>query len=110
MVTSLASTFLGIKVRPDTAMTGEISLSGAVLSVGGIKEKILAAHRAGLTRIVLPRANEKDLQEIPEEVRHDLTFILTDSLDEVLSHTLMSPLNQTTSSLSDDLTNLEAAG
>jgi ATP-dependent Lon protease len=102
MVTSLASTFLGIKVRPDTAMTGEVSLSGAVLSVGGIKEKILAAHRAGLTRIVLPRANEKDLQEIPEEVRQDLTFILTDSLDEVLSHTLMASPIQTIDSSSDD--------
>jgi len=65
-------------------MTGEISLSGLVLPVGGIKEKVLAAHRAGLKRIILPKSNEKDLKEIPEEVRQDLQFILVQTVHEVL--------------------------
>lgn len=90
MVTALASTFLGAKVRKDTAMTGEISLSGLVLPVGGIKEKVLAAHRSGITRIILPRANEKDLKDIPEPVRNDMTFVLTETVDDVLSATLIN--------------------
>ena len=65
-------------------MTGEISLSGLVLPIGGLKEKVLAAHRAGLKRIVLPKANEKDLKDIPEEVRQDLHFILVQTIHEVL--------------------------
>ena len=65
-------------------MTGEISLSGLVLPVGGIKEKVLAAHRAGIKRIILPKANEKDLKEIPAEVREDLTFILAERIEDVL--------------------------
>jgi ATP-dependent Lon protease len=65
-------------------MTGEISLSGLVLPVGGIKEKVLAAHRAGITRIILPKANEKDLKEVPAEVRDELTFVLVERIEEVL--------------------------
>jgi ATP-dependent Lon protease len=65
-------------------MTGEISLSGLVLPVGGIKEKVLAAHRAGIRRVILPKANEKDLKEIPQEVRDDLTFVLVERVEEVL--------------------------
>ena len=65
-------------------MTGEISLSGLVLPVGGIKEKVLAAHRAGIRRIILPKANEKDLKEVPQEVRNELTFILAERIEEVL--------------------------
>ena len=65
-------------------MTGEISLSGLVLPVGGIKEKVLAAHRAGIRRIRLPKANEKDLKDVPVEVRDDLTFILVERIEEVL--------------------------
>ena len=65
-------------------MTGEISLSGLVLPVGGIKEKVLAAHRAGIRRVILPKANEKDLKEVPQEVRDDLTFILVERIEEVL--------------------------
>jgi ATP-dependent Lon protease len=84
MATALASTYEGKAVRSDTAMTGEISLSGLVLPVGGIKEKVLAAHRAGIKRIILPKANEKDLKEIPQEVRDELTFILTERIEEVL--------------------------
>ena len=84
MATALASAYVGKPVRSDTAMTGEISLTGLVLPVGGIKEKILAAHRAGLRRIILPKANEKDLKEIPAEVRQDLQIFLVQRLDEVL--------------------------
>jgi ATP-dependent Lon protease len=65
-------------------MTGEVSLSGLVLPVGGIKEKVLAAHRTGIKRIILPKANEKDLKEIPEEVRRDIEFILVETVHEVL--------------------------
>ncbi|XP_019638837.1 PREDICTED: lon protease homolog 2, peroxisomal-like [Branchiostoma belcheri] len=84
IVTVLASLFSGHVVRWDTAMTGEITLRGVVLPVGGIKEKVLAAHRAGITRIILPKRNEKDLQDIPSNVRKELTFILADQLSDVL--------------------------
>ena len=65
-------------------MTGEISLRGLVLPVGGIKEKVLAAHRAGIRRIILPKPNEKDLKEVPQEVVSDLTFIPVERIEEVL--------------------------
>ncbi|HEX6950247.1 MAG TPA: endopeptidase La [Nitrospira sp.] len=84
MATALASSYVGKPVRNDTAMTGEISLSGLVLPVGGIKEKVLAAHRAGIKRIILPRPNEKDLKDVPQEVRDDLTFIPVERIEEVL--------------------------
>ena len=84
MATALASSYEGKAVRSDTAMTGEISLSGLVLPVGGIKEKVLAAHRAGIRRIILPKANEKDLKDVPQEVRDELTFILVERIEEVL--------------------------
>lgn len=85
MATALASSYVGKPVRSDTAMTGEISLSGLVLPVGGIKEKVLAAHRAGIRRIILPKPNEKDLKEVPQEVRDDLTFIPVERIEEVLN-------------------------
>jgi ATP-dependent Lon protease len=84
MATALASAYVGKPVRSDTAMTGEISLTGLVLPVGGIKEKVLAAHRAGITRIILPKANEKDLKEVPQEVRDELTVIPVERIEEVL--------------------------
>ena len=84
MATALASSYVGKAVRGDTAMTGEISLSGLVLPVGGIKEKVLAAHRAGIRRIILPKANERDLKEVPREVRDELTFIPVERIEEVL--------------------------
>ncbi|NGZ96383.1 MAG: endopeptidase La [Nitrospira sp. WS110] len=84
MATALASVYEGKAVRSDTAMTGEISLSGLVLPVGGIKEKVLAAHRAGMTRIILPKANEKDLKDVPQEVRDELTFVLAERIEDVL--------------------------
>jgi ATP-dependent Lon protease len=84
MATALASLYLGLPVQRDMAMTGEISLSGLVLPIGGIKEKALAARRAGITRVIMPKANQKDLQEIPEEVRAEMTFVLVETIDDVL--------------------------
>jgi ATP-dependent Lon protease len=92
MTTALASLYLNNAVRNDTAMTGEISLSGLVLPVGGIKEKMLAARRAGFRRIILPKANEKDLKEVPEEVRSEMAFILVETIDEVLAAALREPI------------------
>lgn len=85
IVTCLASLFSGRLVRSDVAMTGEITLRGLVLPVGGIKDKVLAAHRAGLKQIILPQRNEKDLEEIPGSVRQGLSFVLASCLDDVLN-------------------------
>uniref|UniRef100_A0ABM5EUG9 Lon protease homolog 2, peroxisomal n=1 Tax=Pogona vitticeps TaxID=103695 RepID=A0ABM5EUG9_9SAUR len=85
IVTCLASLFSGRLVRSDVAMTGEITLRGLVLPVGGIKDKVLAAHRAGLRRIIIPQRNEKDLEEISANIRQDLNFVMTSCLDEVLN-------------------------
>ncbi len=82
---ALASLLTQVKVRPDVAMSGEITLRGNVLKVTGIKEKCLAAHRAGITRILLPKRNEPDLEEVPEEVRESLEICLVSRVDEVLS-------------------------
>ena len=81
---ALASALTQVKVRPDVAMSGEITLRGNVLKVGGIKEKCLAAHRAGVARILLPKRNAPDLEDVPEEVRDDLEICLVSSIDEVL--------------------------
>jgi ATP-dependent Lon protease len=75
-------------VRADVAMTGEITLKGRVLPVGGIKEKILASRRAGIRNVILPSKNEKDLIEVPEIVKKGLNFIFVDNLDEVFEHAL----------------------
>ncbi|MFZ3080822.1 MAG: endopeptidase La [Bellilinea sp.] len=88
MATALVSLMTGKLVRSDVGMTGEITLRGQVLPVGGIKEKILAAHRAGLKTIILPRENESDLEELPEEVHQAINFILVDTMDEVLKQAL----------------------
>jgi ATP-dependent Lon protease len=89
MVTALVSLLTGRPVRPALAMTGEVSLSGRVLPVGGIKEKILAAHRAGVRTVILPRRNEKNLMEdVPAVVRDAMTFHLVDSIPEVLDKAL----------------------
>jgi ATP-dependent Lon protease len=84
MVTALASAYSGVAARSDTAMTGEITLSGLVLPVGGIKEKVLAARRAGIRRVVLPRDNEKDLRDLPAEARNELEFIFAERIQDVL--------------------------
>jgi ATP-dependent Lon protease len=86
--TALASLITGKTADPDLAMTGEITLSGAVLPVGGIKEKVLAAHRAGIKKIILPKANERDLTEVPEDVRNELAFVTVETVEEVLKEAL----------------------
>ena len=88
MATALISAVTGRKVRHDVAMTGEITLRGRVLPVGGIKEKVLAAHRAGITTVLLPKDNKKDLDEIPKKVKDKLTFVLADQMEEVLATAL----------------------
>jgi len=83
MATALASLLSNRSVRDDVGMTGEITLRGQVLPVGGIKEKVLAAHRAGLETVIIPKRNEKDLEDIPEEVRDDIAFVLAEHVDDV---------------------------
>ncbi|MEX0414807.1 endopeptidase La [Bacillus sp. C30] len=89
MATALISALTGIPVSKEVGMTGEITLRGRVLPIGGLKEKTLSAHRAGLTKIILPAENEKDLDDIPESVKENLTFVLVSHLDEVLEHALV---------------------
>lgn len=89
IATALASAITGRKVRHDVAMTGEITLRGRVLPVGGIKEKVLAAHRAGIKTLLLPQDNKKDLDEIPKKVKDKINFILVDHMDEVLETALL---------------------
>jgi ATP-dependent Lon protease len=88
MFTALVSLLTGIRVRHDVAMTGEISLRGRVLPIGGLKEKVLAAHRAGIKRIVLPERNVPDLEEVPAEVKGDLEFIAASKMEQVLDAAL----------------------
>ncbi len=84
MATALTSLYTKLPVHSGTAMTGEITLTGLVLPVGGIKEKVLAAHRAGIRRVILPAANEKDLRELPESVRADMAFTPAERIEDVL--------------------------
>ena len=88
MFTSLVSLLSGVRVRHDVAMTGEISLRGRVLPIGGLKEKTLAAHRAGIKRVILPERNKADLEEVPKEVRDELEFVYVTRLEEVLEAAL----------------------
>ncbi|MDP2350219.1 MAG: S16 family serine protease, partial [Chloroflexota bacterium] len=88
MVTAMVSALTGIPVRKDVAMTGEITLRGRVLPIGGLKSKILAAHLAGAGMVILPKKNEKDLRDIPEEIRKQLKLVLADSMDQVLEAAL----------------------
>jgi len=89
MATSLASAMSGRKVRSDVAMTGEITLRGRVLPIGGLKEKSLAAHRAGIYTIILPSENEKDLEDVPPQIRDKMKFVLVSHMDEVLAEALV---------------------
>ncbi len=84
MTTALVSLLTGRPVRAEVGMTGEVTLSGRVLPIGGVKQKVLAAHRAGLTEVVLPKRNEPDLDDVPEAVRADITIHLVDDVAEVL--------------------------
>ncbi|MCX7809207.1 MAG: endopeptidase La, partial [Deltaproteobacteria bacterium] len=91
MTAALVSLLTGVRVRPDVAMTGEITLRGRVLPVGGIKEKVLAAHRAGIKRVILPERNLVDLEEVPPEVKQELEFVGVSRIDEVLRAALEDP-------------------
>jgi ATP-dependent Lon protease len=88
MATALVSALTGVPTRADVAMTGEITLRGTVLPIGGLNEKLVAARRAGVRTVLLPRGNEKDLGEVPEEVRADLEFVIVETMDEVLEQAL----------------------
>ena len=91
MCTALVSALTGVPVRRDVAMTGEITLRGKVLPIGGVKEKLLAAHRIGVTTVILPRENEKDLAEMPKNVLEGMEVHLVDHIDEVLKLALLPP-------------------
>jgi ATP-dependent Lon protease len=88
MLSAMASLVLNKPVSSRIAMTGEITLRGAVMPVGGIKEKVIAAHRAGIQKVLLPKRNERDLKEVPEEVRRDLEFVFAETVEEALHHVL----------------------
>ena len=88
MFTALVSLLTGRTVRNDTAMTGEISLRGLVLPVGGIKEKVVAAHSAGIRRVMLPARNKRDFDDIPEEVRKQLEFVWLERVEEAVANAL----------------------
>ena len=92
MITTMVSVLTGIPVRKDVAMTGEISLRGRVLPIGGLKEKMLAALRGGVKTVIIPKDNEKDLVEIPDNVKKGLEIIIASTVDEVLAHALSKPL------------------
>lgn len=98
MATALVSALTGRAVRKDVGMTGEITLRGRVLPIGGLKEKSLSAHRAGITTIIIPADNERDIEDIPKSVRDDLTFIPVKHLDEVLKHALVREKNESNES------------
>lgn len=89
MATAMSSAYTGRKVRGDTAMTGEITLTGEVLPIGGVKEKVLAANRLGIKQILLPEKNKRDLEELPESVKNKLHFVYVKNVDDVLAHALV---------------------
>jgi ATP-dependent Lon protease len=88
MATAIASMLTGLKVDPNLAMTGEITLTGQVLPIGGLKEKVLGAKRAGISKIVFPKRNEIDLDDIPKEVRDTMMFVPVEEISEVLQNAL----------------------
>ncbi|MBM7572002.1 endopeptidase La [Aquibacillus albus] len=94
MATALVSALTGRPVRKEVGMTGEITLRGRVLPIGGLKEKSLSAHRAGITKIIIPADNEKDLEDIPASIRDELTFVPVSHLDQVLEHALSEEKNE----------------
>ena len=106
MVTSIVSTLTGIPVRADVAMTGEVTLRGRVLAIGGLKEKLLAALRGGIKKVLIPVENEKDLAEIPDNVKEGLEIVPVTDVDEVLEHALAEKLTPLTP---EQLAEFEAA-
>ncbi|HEY8087337.1 MAG TPA: endopeptidase La [Polyangiaceae bacterium] len=92
LLSALVSLLTGVRVRHDVAMTGEITLRGRVLPIGGLKEKVLAAHRAGIKRVIVPERNRGDLDEVPEEIRNGLDFVFVSKMDQVIEAALEAPL------------------
>ena len=90
MTTALTSLLTGRPVRAEVGMTGEVTLQGRVLPIGGVKQKVLAAHRAGLKEVILPERNGADLEDVPESVRAEMTFHLASEIDQVLAHALVN--------------------
>jgi ATP-dependent Lon protease len=107
MFTAIVSLLTGIRVRHDVAMTGEISLRGRVLPIGGLKEKTLAAHRAGIKRVLVPDRNKADLDEVPKEVRDELEFVFVSKLDEVL-HAALESMPQPSQAYLDEVAKAQA--
>jgi ATP-dependent Lon protease len=95
MATSLVSLISGRKVKPQVGMTGEVTLRGQVLAIGGVKEKVLAAHRNGLTTVILPKYNEPDIDDVPDEIRKTMKFIFAETVDDVINAALEKPKSET---------------
>jgi ATP-dependent Lon protease len=94
MAAALISAFTGRKVRREVGLTGEITLRGRVLPVGGIKEKVLAAHRARLKTVIIPKKNDKDLVDVPAIAKREMKFIFVEQMDEVLAEALHPPVKK----------------
>src|SRR3954468_1332695 len=92
MATAIVSVLTGIPVRKDVAMTGEVTLRGRILAIGGLKEKLLAALRSGVKTVLIPQENEKDLADVPENVRSKLNIVPMATVDQALAHALAGPL------------------
>ena len=95
MVTSIVSSITNIPVRKDVAMTGEVTITGQVLQIGGLKEKLLAAHRAGINQVLIPKENEKDLVDMPKKIIDDIKITPVENADEVLKLALIKELKPT---------------
>lgn len=91
---AIASALAARPVRRDVAMTGEVTLRGKVLEIGGVKEKVLAAYRAGIREVIMPKSNEKDLRDVPDEVRQNMAFTFVEKMDEVLHLALLPPVSE----------------
>jgi ATP-dependent Lon protease len=102
MTTAIASLLTGNPVRKDVAMTGEITLRGRVLPIGGLKEKLLAALRGGIKTVLIPEENEKDIQELPDNVKNGLTLVPVATIDQVLARALTRPLTPITWTETDE--------
>ena len=109
MVTAMVSTLTGIPVRADVAMTGEVTLRGRVLGIGGLKEKLLAALRGGIKTVLIPEENEKDLAEIPANIRDGLEIVPVSHVDEVLARALIAPIEPIEWTEADDLSSQPGA-
>ena len=95
MVTSIVSSLTNISVRKDVAMTGEVTITGQVLPIGGLKEKLLAAHRAGIKEVIIPKENEKDLVDMPKKIIDEIKITVVEFADEVLKIALTKELKKT---------------